>query len=194
MRESLRQTATELFAHNGFHATGVKELSEAIGVGRGALYHYMSSKEEILFEICTRPLEGLLARASEIAAQPISAEQRLRLLARDLMEDLADERLAWMVGLRELASLTNTHRTLILEARDQYEQFWLSVLADGVSEGQFTQASPLICKGILGLLNNSHLWLSSTGRLGTSTIADAYSDLILNGLRSRAPANTSVRR
>jgi len=34
-------TATELFARQGYYATGVAELGRAVGLGSGALYHYI---------------------------------------------------------------------------------------------------------------------------------------------------------
>ncbi|HEX4247960.1 MAG TPA: helix-turn-helix domain-containing protein, partial [Pseudonocardia sp.] len=53
--------ATELFARQGYHATGVAELGRAVGLGAGALYHHIGSKEELLLTIVRAHLEDVLA-------------------------------------------------------------------------------------------------------------------------------------
>src|SRR5690606_41277791 len=54
-------TATEMFAARGYHATGVAELGRAVGLGAGAFYHYIGSKEELLFTIVKGHLERAIA-------------------------------------------------------------------------------------------------------------------------------------
>jgi len=44
-RESIIDTSARLFAANGYHATGINELCDANELGKGALYHYIGSKE-----------------------------------------------------------------------------------------------------------------------------------------------------
>ena len=46
-KERIRSKAAHLFARNGYHGTGVQEISEAVGLGRGALYHHIGSKEAL---------------------------------------------------------------------------------------------------------------------------------------------------
>src|SRR5436309_3637837 len=53
-REEILQIAARLFAENGYHGTGIAELGEAVGLGKGALYHHIGSKEDLLYEISSR--------------------------------------------------------------------------------------------------------------------------------------------
>src|SRR4051812_39748723 len=50
-RREVVATAAALFARHGFQATTMDELSEATGLGSGGLYHYIGSKQKLLFEI-----------------------------------------------------------------------------------------------------------------------------------------------
>jgi AcrR family transcriptional regulator len=80
--ERIMCVAAELFASKGYHATGISELSEAVGMGRGALYHHISSKEDLLFEINSRYLRGLIDFGSGV---PIgSGGQRDRVIQRNM--------------------------------------------------------------------------------------------------------------
>ncbi len=59
---SVVTTAAALFARRGFQATSMDELSEATGLRSGGLYHYIGSKQRLLFQIL-RPAHGPAARA-----------------------------------------------------------------------------------------------------------------------------------
>lgn len=41
----------QLFARNGYAATTVQDIANATGVLKGSIYHYISSKEDLLFRI-----------------------------------------------------------------------------------------------------------------------------------------------
>lgn len=47
-RIKIVQTAAHLFAQHGFHATGMRQICEAVEMSPGALYRYFASKEEII--------------------------------------------------------------------------------------------------------------------------------------------------
>ena len=58
-RGALLTAARELFAENGFAATGREEIAERAGVTRGALYHHFASKTELAAAVVEQ-LEGEL--------------------------------------------------------------------------------------------------------------------------------------
>lgn len=181
----LRRVAVELFARRGFHATGVARISEGVGLGKGALYHHMQSKESLLYEICFSRLEELLARAYSIVDSDAPPVDVLQSLACDLMRDLADHRLEWMVGLRETSALHAEHREKVVRARGDYERLWTNVFAEATDAGELLPTNHVLIMGILGLFNNSHLWMDADGPLAPEEIATIYLDLVLNGLRPR---------
>lgn len=84
-RERILTAAAELFARQGFHATGVNELHRAARVSKRTLYQHFAGKEELILAhlaVCARssPAAAVLAR-EELTA-------RTRLL--ELFTALAD--------------------------------------------------------------------------------------------------------
>src|SRR5438552_3454258 len=77
-KEQIADTAALLFATKGFHATTIQDLVEATGLQRGALYHYIDAKKDLLFQIHTRFIDPLLeeAHAVEKVSQPPDASLR----------------------------------------------------------------------------------------------------------------------
>jgi AcrR family transcriptional regulator len=47
-RSEIAQKAIEVLARRGFQATTIQEIADAAGLGKGTIYHYFKTKEEIL--------------------------------------------------------------------------------------------------------------------------------------------------
>jgi AcrR family transcriptional regulator len=183
MKQRIFRVATELFARNGYHATGVKEISDSVGLGRGALYYHIKSKEDLLFHISMSLLAEINPRARAVTESNASVEEQVFTLARDLLRSLAENREGWAVSLSETRSLSEERRDAVIAARDEYEAIWASVLERGVRTGVLRDSSPLTRRAILGMLNSTHLWLDEKGATPPEEIARLYMDLILRGLR-----------
>jgi len=50
-KQLIMDTALELFAENGFHATSISQIAEKAYISKGLTYNYFKSKTEILNEI-----------------------------------------------------------------------------------------------------------------------------------------------
>jgi AcrR family transcriptional regulator len=181
-KAAIRATAARLFAERGYHATGIAEICEATGLGRGALYHHIGSKEELLFEISSMGLDELFEVSEAIVAEPLGAGEKLRRLSRALMRNIAENRAALTVYFRELDLMSAEYRSRLVERRAGYQVLWEGVLAEGVERGEFIAPDPVVVKGLLGMHNYSYLWLREDGRLTPEEIGDRFCDVLLAGL------------
>ncbi len=75
---ALLETATRLFRERGFHATSMQDLAESLGMNRGSLYHYIESKEDLLWAIVTDALDGLEAEVRPALMADAPAPDRIR--------------------------------------------------------------------------------------------------------------------
>jgi AcrR family transcriptional regulator len=180
----IRRAAARLFAKKGYAGTGVEEISRAVGIGRGALYHHIGSKDRLLFEIVTLPVLAAVEEAERVMAEPTGAEEKLRRLSRLSMRTIAAQLPEWTVFFRDLDALPQPLRREALAARDAYEQIWAGVIAQGVAEGAFREMDPIVIKGMLGMHNYSHVWIRLRGRLTPERIADEFCDVLLSGIRA----------
>ncbi len=71
-RERLLEAARELFWVQGFEATSVAEILEKAEVNSGSLYHYFSSKEELLLAVLEQYKEMLRPMVIEPAFRQVS--------------------------------------------------------------------------------------------------------------------------
>lgn len=81
----LLATATRLFRQRGCHAASMQDLGEALGMNRGNLYHYIASKDDLLWTILTGALDLLEARVESV----LTDERRRQMIQRrNAYEDL----------------------------------------------------------------------------------------------------------
>jgi AcrR family transcriptional regulator len=181
-RERLVQAATRLFAERGYHGTGVADLGRAVNLGRGALYHHMRSKEDLLVEISIRHVREMVHTGEQILASDLTPPEKLRALSRRLMRTIAENLPEVTVFFHEVGNLTGDARNEVLEKRDRFEAIWREVLDDGLREGYFRSGGGLITKGLLGMHNYSYVWIDPDGALTPEAIADVFCDVVLRGL------------
>jgi TetR/AcrR family transcriptional regulator len=56
-RERILRTASQLFASRGFNRTDMEEIAKRSGVGKGSLYNYFQSKDELFLFVCRKAIE-----------------------------------------------------------------------------------------------------------------------------------------
>lgn len=182
-RDDILEAAAQVFRQKGFHGASMKDIADAVNLQKPSLYHHVSSKQEILFELLDRALELLLERISPISSQASPAEDRLRLMIRAYLQILAENTDLSAVLLFEHRSLEGKQHARHVPNRDKFEALWRTVLADGVRTKRIVCDNiPLTTRAILGIMNWTITWYRPNGDLSIDDIADQYSSLLLNGL------------
>ena len=74
-----------VFARRGYHAARVGDIAEEAGVAHGLLYHYFSSKSEVLETVFRETWSDLLQTVTEIEASTEDAREQLRQVAELLL-------------------------------------------------------------------------------------------------------------
>lgn len=177
------QAAAQLFAEKGFHAVGMTELGESLKLGRGTLYHYIQSKEALLFDISREYISGLIARGNQLVRVDPDPVSRIRALGNDLIATIASHQYELKVCFREVRSLTGQRQTEVLSLHSTYERIWRNVIKDGERKEAFRAFDSVELKGLLGMYFYSYLWMDPTGNIGPAGIADRFNGLALRMLQ-----------
>ena len=74
------QAATEVFAEQGFAAVTVAEIAERAGIGKGTVYEYFSSKDDLLFAVFEWMNEQIFKRVNELLEQGGTVRDRFQRL------------------------------------------------------------------------------------------------------------------
>ncbi|KAA0009971.1 TetR/AcrR family transcriptional regulator [Billgrantia pellis] len=181
-RDAILKVAARLFAERGYHAIGMAELGEATGLGRGTLYHYIKSKEDLLHDIAREYIADLVEAAERTLQDEAEPAARLRMLGRELIEKIASHQAELTVCFRELHSLSEPWRTEVLELHRRYEAAWRDTMQEGAEAGVFRPYDPIVLKGVLGMYFYSYLWLRAEDSRAPVAIADRLNDLAIRML------------
>jgi AcrR family transcriptional regulator len=182
----LLRAATRLFRERGFHATSMQDLAEALGMNRGSLYHYIESKDDLLWSILSSALDLLFARVEPMLTGDGEAAQRLAAGVREHLHVAADHADELSLVQIELRSLTDERRRAMIQRRNAYEDLWRNALNDGIASGQLRQDADvrLAGIGILSACNWFTQWYRPDGPMTVDQIADGFIALFLQGLQA----------
>lgn len=182
-RMKVLQVAAELFADRGFSGVGVNEIGAATGLGRGALYYHISSKEDLLYDITTAYMSTLIQDGRAIAEAETDPVERVYALSRALMMTISEHLSEMTVCFRELHALTAERRRAVTGLHSDYQAIWSAALADGVTKGVFKPTPSVVLKGLLGMYFYSFLWLTPRGPQNAADIGNSFADVVLNSVR-----------
>jgi TetR/AcrR family transcriptional regulator, fatty acid metabolism regulator protein len=102
-RRTILDAAARVFARKGFHTSRVGDIAEEAGVAHGLLYHYFSSKDEVLETIFREHWTTLLERVHEAEQTGDDPIEQLRGIAAAMFEGWLDEPDVVRVVVREIA-------------------------------------------------------------------------------------------
>ena len=185
-RAEIIDTSATVFARSGYHATGINELCEVNGFGKGAFYYYIGSKEELLAAIHDRVMDEVLAGAARVVDAGGPPSQRLASLGDELLDVIHRYPDHVWVFLHEFPALTGEHAEQFRRRRREYESVVEQVLRDGIKTGEFRKVDPwLTARAWLGMHNYTYLWLrvgEGDDRLAAGDIAEPFTDIFLRGI------------
>src|SRR5690606_2660785 len=133
--------AERLFAQRGYAGVGLREVAEAVGLGKSSLFHHFKNKPELYAAVCARILARIDARLAAILAQGGTPAQRLERLLDELVDVLAghpnDARLLLRALFEDDDLNGDTEEELAAHrALESIIQAMTALLREGMSVGQ----------------------------------------------------------
>ena len=192
-KENIIRAAIRVFAQSGYTATRIIDVARAAGIGKGTIYEYFRSKEDLFFAVFQQVMQDSEApMAAAVASGHGSVARRLKVLSEGLIS-------SWL-GKLDLYSLTmefwsattvsasrERFKTAFQEAYRTFRHVLAALIQEGMDSGEFASASrPLeVASGLIGMWDALLLqaWLDNTfDALGASRTCLA---VMLRGMGSR---------
>jgi AcrR family transcriptional regulator len=182
-RDEIIDTSARVFARQGYHATGIAELCAVNGLGKGAFYHYIQSKEELLAAIHDRVMDEVMLGADRVAAAGGTPPAQLTMLGDELLDVIHRYPDHVWVFLHEFPALTSERAEQFRTRRRKYERRVEEILQAGVDAGEFRALDPrLTALAWLGMHNYTYLWLHPDGRVSARNVAKQFSEIFIRGI------------
>ncbi|MFJ6216057.1 TetR family transcriptional regulator [Streptomyces sp. NPDC092296] len=180
----LLAVASALFADRGFAQTSVQDIVETAGVTKGAMYHYYSSKDDLLQEIHSRLLALQAGRLAEIAGRGGPAADRLRAAAADVVVSTLEHLDDAVVSMRSVHMLPAARQAAVRAERRRYHERFRALVEEGQRAGELRSdvSADLVAHQFFGGVSHLGSWYRADGELGPADIGATFADLLIRGL------------
>ena len=189
-RKLIIQAAASVFAHKGFTGTLMAQVAVAAGIGKGTIYEYFQSKEDLFFgvfeHIMTEASTQVMATAHE---ENGSVAQRLQSLSNTLIQAWLDQLDLYSLVMEFWSATTNLScrqrfKTAFQTGYSDFRRMIGALIQKGIDDGEFsTDGDPeKIASALIGTWDALLLqaWLDPDfDALGA---AQAHMDIMLKGM------------
>jgi AcrR family transcriptional regulator len=181
MADDILSRAATLFSQRGYHAVGIRDLADAVGLSTSTLYHYYATKQDILFAVISRFLEEFTARlVAGLRDASLPPRGRLERAVTDHVRLTVTRSEELLVGSPVLNALSPEQRARIAAMRREYRDAVRDVIAEGAAAGEFHVVDPLLtAMAMLDMLDGIRSWYHADGPLPLPELAARYRALAL---------------
>ena len=138
-QRQILEAAIRVFARQGFHSTRVSDIADEAGVAYGLVYHYFSSKEEVLNELFSERWSLLLAAIEETGRNGADPRAQLEEVAGFIVDSYRHDPELMKVIIVEVTRAANSFgRTHLPEIRRAYESI-ARIVEEGQKSGAFRE-------------------------------------------------------
>ncbi|MBI3174810.1 MAG: TetR/AcrR family transcriptional regulator [Chloroflexi bacterium] len=184
LREQILATAKSMFIQQGYHGLAMRQISEALGVSKAALYYHFKDKEELFLAILTSYLDDIESLLDRILAEQASNRDRIGMFVAEVLRQPAEQRAVIRLASQEMAQLSAAARK---DFDKLYRQKFIGKLAQifqqGVDAGEFRPLQTEVATWALMGIMYPYFYPAHTGDkpLPAETIQTIV-DIYLNGV------------
>lgn len=154
IRTTILDQAQRLFVQHGYHGLSMRQIAEAVGVSKTALYYHFKDKEELFLAILLAYLDEMGQLLNRVTAAAPDASQRIHLLVEEMLSQPIQRRAAVHLASQEAVHLGAEARLRFnLAYRSHFLDRIRWILEDGMRRGELRAMDPEAATwGLLGLL------------------------------------------
>jgi AcrR family transcriptional regulator len=179
--KEMMRAALLLFARKGYSATSVQDVANAIGVLKGSVYHYIGSKEELLFRIFLDAHVENEIFMEKVTALDLAPKDKLRTyLEHSLLTTLNNiERTT--LYFRDWRYLTGKSLAELKSHRAQYSLFLQGLIEAAYEDEGFEGHVNLkhVTSFVVGGINWVADWYRPGSSVSAKSVATDYTELAM---------------
>lgn len=141
-KHEILDISKELFIEKGYENTSIVNILEKVGIAKGTLYYYFTSKEEILDAIIDRISEKIFYKAQEISKDPSLSVQE-KILGVVMSLNIEDDKEKKIVNNIHNPQNLLMHQKQFDSIIDNVVPILTKVICEGIEKGIFNTDYPL---------------------------------------------------
>jgi len=189
-RREIIEAAIAVISRTGIHRTKIKDIADEAGVGKGTIYEYFSSKQELFLELSKHFYEQYVMNQKKALDSVTDPEDQLRTLVASTFEQAATwaELIYLFVDMwseMDRGSEQDNLRQMIDGIFKQMVKMISEYIREGQRRGVFKSFDPdLVSHIIIGALDGLVFQLLVNKNMyDLNAMSDTLSNLLIDGLK-----------
>ena len=180
-RAAILDGSSRIFAARVYHHVTMDDIARGTRVGKGTLYRYFPSKDDLYLAIVEEGFDLLIRRLETERATTAPAATVLRRMIESIVETFAQHLPFFRLVHRDEGRLLLRKKQVIQSRRAHIVRLLAEVLDRGVAEGIFRKLDPVLAPSMLiGMVWGTTL--NHANDTPAAILASRIADLYLNGL------------
>ena len=189
-RDQIVEAAAFVFAQKGYSGAVIAEIATQANIGKGTVYEYFKSKEDLFFAVF-QWFQKKTATAATVGVSSLGggAAERLKVLNKSLMslwDDIKDAFVLVMEFWAASSSLPMRRRfkAAFKQLYDDYRAIVCAIIRDGIKSGEFrTDVNPeSVAAALVGTWDALFLQAWFDDDFDPATTANEFLNTVLRGL------------
>ena len=184
--------AARVFYERGYSDASVQDVADELGILKGSLYHYIDTKEDLLFRLLQETHDEIYQILEEVSAmEGLTPLARLEVYIRRQVEYNLDNLLRVSVYYHDIERLSVERRKEIFARRREHERWVVSVIDEAKAAGEADPSldSRVAARCLFATIIWTYRWYRK-GRDSRQKVADVCAEFALRGVVGEAPART----
>ena len=185
-KQIIHEAAAQLFRDKGYAATSMRDLAEAVNLKASSLYNHISSKEEILKDICFANAHRFLSIMEEVEATLASPQEKVRQLLSLHIRTAMQDTTSVTAFNDEWRHLSEPELSEFKALRKDYEGRFLAIIKEGITDNTFQDLEPkLVLYTIFSSVRWLYDWFKAGKRLSAEDVEQEMVQFIMGGLLAK---------
>lgn len=195
--QEVLEVAVKVFYDRGYAAATVQDIADELGILKGSLYHYIDTKEDLLFRLCEgvhRDVEAILEHVASV--EGVSPLNRLDLFVRRQLEYNLEHLPEIAVYYRDADYLEGPRKAEVVAMRRANVSFVAGLIREAQDAGEADAGidARLLTNCLFATIIWPYRWYRPAGRESRQRIVDACAAYAIGGLRGGLPPRAPAKR
>ena len=179
-------SAARLFHQKGYSATTMRELATSVGIEVSSLYSHISSKEELLKNICFSNAKKFSEGMNSTELAELTPLEKIALLIKQQIILAIEDGTSMTVFDDEWKHLSEPILSSFLQTRKEYQTKFCKIIEEGIQRKEIQDIPPKI---IMNTIISSMRWIHFSPEIAKKTSVEKLckyiTTLLLNGIMVR---------
>jgi AcrR family transcriptional regulator len=178
--DEICRNAAELFSSKGYLNTSLADVANAAHISKGGIFHYFSTKEELLFLILCRYMDQTLVNLRAKLTTNNSPQHKIRTFVHHHIGHYRDNFNESRLILHEHENLPPHYLEIIKNKEREYTGLLVKAIEEILGTGHPSQRrAKIVAYSLIGMCNWPYIWYDPNGPISPEELAEEICRIFL---------------